>query len=153
MTPHDDLKKLAMEATPGPWEIGTAGNATVVHFDGSDVRGVGLFWSRHNEAYVAAANPARILALIEENRVLRQVRRIPKTRNRKGWEGMTRDEEDEITDTNRLDWIALRPGIVKILKKGILVAGVNESQPNVRTAIDLAIRMEIKRNQRGSNNG
>ena len=135
--PHDDLKKLATQALENQKLHGNVFTTPIVRVPAE----------RYLELVKLEA------ALIEENRVLRQVRRIPKTRNRKGWEGMTRDEEDEITDTNRLDWIALRPGIVKILKKGILVAGVNESQPNVRTAIDLAIRMEIKRNQRGSNNG
>lgn len=75
MTPIDSLKKLAEAATPGPWmpfqergvnEILIAGTAiSVVHWQGFDAASTELKQQHHDCAYIAAANPQTILALIE----------------------------------------------------------------------------------------
>lgn len=72
MTPADlsRLESLAREATPGPWFRAIA-NDTAVRSDDVDIaQTVGAYeleWERMeaDAAYIAAANPAAVLALIE----------------------------------------------------------------------------------------
>lgn len=44
-----------------------------------------------------------------------------------------------ITESLRLDFLQRNPGIVRVSKRGIKVKGVNEWQPDIRTAVDVAI--------------
>jgi hypothetical protein len=72
--PYADLARLAREATPGPWEtwrtfsvghrFAESDEPTVM----ADVRPTN---GTENAAYIAAASPDVILALLEERRVLR----------------------------------------------------------------------------------
>lgn len=83
MTDHNELRALALAATPGPWEYSTAGlGATdgsfilTEHFvrrPGDDVAIAAEIinpddckTSEDNAAYIAAANPATVLALLDE---------------------------------------------------------------------------------------
>ncbi len=49
------LWALKERATPTPWEKGRAGNTNIVHFDGDDIRGVGIIPFGDNLRYVIAA--------------------------------------------------------------------------------------------------
>ena len=74
----DALEKLADEATPGPWIIRTLENFgwNVVHYrnrDGFNIERVSKCAHEENAAFIAAANPAAIKALIAE---LKEGRRL-----------------------------------------------------------------------------
>jgi hypothetical protein len=86
MTDHDDLKRLAGEATPGPWRAwessddyqslvdagaGTLVLAKICSYDAPVDPGPDRATRKANAAYIAAANPARVLALIAEVEGLR----------------------------------------------------------------------------------
>lgn len=73
----DELAAKAKAAMPGPWEVGLVGNCNVVHFDGDNVRPVAQC-SAPVAAYIAAANPTTILALVEELRRRRADARVAK---------------------------------------------------------------------------
>jgi len=77
------LKKLAEKATPGPWRVGkfmpaeTIGRHQVMAIDGQNFPYVILEGNQNfieeaecNAAYAAAANPAAILELLEQRRLL-----------------------------------------------------------------------------------
>jgi hypothetical protein len=73
MTP-DELRTLAEAAMPGPWEDGDIEPGAVLH------KGSVIFWvlsvgnaddSARDAAYIAAANPTAILALLDERDALR----------------------------------------------------------------------------------
>lgn len=81
MTPTPELKRLAEEATPGPWGAGPQdefGDFSVSPEGDCAVAAViQNGWrepaqTKANAAYIAAANPARVLHLIEENERLRE---------------------------------------------------------------------------------
>jgi hypothetical protein len=87
MTEYDELARKAREATPGPWEAlgsrlkvarGVEGLGRM-ESDGTDYpTGETLTWEQMehettaNAAYIAAASPDVILALLEERKVLRE---------------------------------------------------------------------------------
>ena len=70
--PYTDLKEALAKATPGPWDgnnpvtfvldspLGTLADVTRFH------------QARANAAFIALANPARILSLIEDNERMRE---------------------------------------------------------------------------------
>jgi len=60
------------------------------------------------------------------------------------------DFAPENTDKARLNWLSLHPGIVKNLKAGIIVKGIEIWQPSLRAAIDAA--METMRQELRSKN-
>jgi hypothetical protein len=68
MSPDDrqKLRDLAAAATPGPWQEGMAGTSNVVHFDGDDITGVASA-RPHNAAFIAAASPTTVIALLDDN--------------------------------------------------------------------------------------
>lgn len=75
----EELKKLALAATPGPWEWWTSNS--VLRLTGADGKDGGVIcatmhahWpdimvNRENREYLAAANPQTVLALIRNNEV------------------------------------------------------------------------------------
>jgi len=77
MTDYTELKRLAEAATPGPWSAGEEHEST--SFQGytvGDAEGwIAVFGTANddgrNAAFMAAANPAAILALIAENEQFR----------------------------------------------------------------------------------
>lgn len=84
MTPteRDDLRRLAGSATAGPWSIDRAGtnvapfNVVSPHGEAelgtySVARGI---WWEANAAFIAAANPQTVLALLDEIDALRKER-------------------------------------------------------------------------------
>lgn len=76
MVDIDELERLALAATPGPWwQNPDAGNQVCLgDVNGIDicfVAGPGDDWSEANQAFIAAANPAVILGLVAEVRRLR----------------------------------------------------------------------------------
>ena len=70
------LRALLEAATPRPWSEGRAGNCSVVHFDGDDVRGVAAVANVHNAALICAAVNAlpALLAVYEAACALRDDR-------------------------------------------------------------------------------
>lgn len=72
---NTDLRRLAEQATPGPWAVGDDGYiegpddptyGRKLHWD---TEGLGAIWRNEADAaYIAAANPQRILALLDELR-------------------------------------------------------------------------------------
>jgi hypothetical protein len=82
---NEELRQLAMAATPGPWNLGlTSGEIRMVLSGDSYIchvqvhqtpRSCGEWQERQriaNTAYLAAANPAAVLALLDENARLRE---------------------------------------------------------------------------------
>ena len=76
MTNPDELERLARAATPGPWE--QTGSSVCNWHDGTYELEVqvfrqedGLAQVRADAAFIAAANPATILALLSANREMR----------------------------------------------------------------------------------
>lgn len=72
----DDLARKAEAATPGPWEWGTFGASKVLRQGDRTVTA----WQvptdltlEEDRAWIAAANPATILRLIEDNRRWREM--------------------------------------------------------------------------------
>lgn len=75
-TPTNTLRELAEAATPGPWALdsdvtdsGLVDPKQVRYFDQTHKSWSNLVychWSPKDAAYIAAANPARILALMDE---------------------------------------------------------------------------------------
>lgn len=63
-----DLRRLAEAATPGPWEQSEGGMYVDVVDDDSQVAEV---IRRADAAFIAAANPAAVLALLDEIERLR----------------------------------------------------------------------------------
>lgn len=84
MSNHSKLKQLAEAATPGPWDR-SDGNEVSISYEGDEA-----YWSWENAGpaqlhgtgtqpladadFIAAANPAAVLALIAENEELRKER-------------------------------------------------------------------------------
>lgn len=84
MTDYDDLRAKAMAATPGPWKWGWRNDDVTpgsVHTDEPNCRAVamcpryGKREFKRDAAYIAAANPAVILALLDEIATLRSALR------------------------------------------------------------------------------
>jgi len=65
----DNLEKLAMEATPGPWVTNHTGHIGPMQSDGF-VYNLGEIYNSEDKYFIAAANPAAILELISINREL-----------------------------------------------------------------------------------
>ena len=65
----DELERLAREAPPGPWGVpaGSKGSDAMVVADW-DVR-VCDYVNEYNAAFIAAANPAEVIALVTRLRV------------------------------------------------------------------------------------
>jgi len=80
MPDFDELERLARAATPGPWKAFFATNGSLLGVGKQDGKGVtdyrGGLWGMEpeanaNAAFIAAANPATILALLSANREMR----------------------------------------------------------------------------------
>ena len=74
----DHLAQLATEATPGPWGV-PPGTTDVMSTGGYDVAYVNSQDARDelNLAYIAAANPSVVLALVEVARAAIEVDAMP----------------------------------------------------------------------------
>lgn len=67
---HADLRELAEKATAGPWGVaGVDGMGFAVHRGEHDT--IALYCDRDNAAYIAAASPDRVTALLDELERLR----------------------------------------------------------------------------------
>ena len=80
MADFDELKALCERATPGPWE--QTGSSVCNWHDGTYELEVqvfrqedGLAQVRADAAFIAAANPATVLALLSANREMREALR------------------------------------------------------------------------------
>ena len=82
----EELKRLAEAATPGPWYD----RAGVLRGTGGGIKPIATIYNGLNSPYIAAANPAAILALIAEIDSLRDE-----------VNGLTGELESE---RKRLDW-------------------------------------------------
>lgn len=72
MVSDDELRRLALVATPGEWTVCERGGG---HY-GYDVDPLesglrGMVERREDAAYIAAVNPTRVLALLDEREALR----------------------------------------------------------------------------------
>lgn len=83
MTDHNELRALALAATPGPWRVGRGSKSriyapyhvqpdghAIARTYGSELNGIGVAdltgpVNIADAAYIAAANPATVLALLE----------------------------------------------------------------------------------------
>lgn len=119
----DDLERKAKAATPGPWSADGYGNGQQVTGATGTVFADTLAFHEDAE-FIAAANPAAILRLIEDNRRMRHGSLCPEC-NAKAW-GERADllrERDELAA--RLAAIeALANEIVKALADAGLLAAV-----------------------------
>ena len=68
MTNTQELRRLARAATPGPWED--------VHPNADDEDAVAWKVREPDAAFIAAANPQAVLALLDELDALRAVREV-----------------------------------------------------------------------------
>ena len=75
MTDYSELERLAKDATPGPWDWGHEMqpsseewtlNPGILIAEGTDGTPEGDSIDRANAAFIAAANPATVLALLSE---------------------------------------------------------------------------------------
>lgn len=64
------LAREAQEAARGAWQEGIAGTADVVRFDGDDIKPVAVTFGPEVCRWIAACDPAAILALIERCRAM-----------------------------------------------------------------------------------
>ena len=77
MTNKEELRRLAQAAMPGPWRVGHPppnGEQTIGTLDGLMVAVATTGWAvnaKLNADYVAAANPATVLELLDEIERLR----------------------------------------------------------------------------------
>lgn len=77
---HDSLRKAAQKATPGPWTVEPHGNTTALYSGRDQMRhGLRLLnlddgdWNfGNNRDFIALANPATILALLDERDALEE---------------------------------------------------------------------------------
>lgn len=71
---HSELRKLAEAATPGPWFLDTS-NICCGVTQGTSYKDRGVFvtdeTTRDDGAFIAAANPKAVLAILDENGRLR----------------------------------------------------------------------------------
>lgn len=67
MTDHNELRALALAATPGPWQAQQRNKQEAIYIVGPDCTppACHAFYA-DNAAYIAAANPATVLALLDE---------------------------------------------------------------------------------------
>ncbi|TWC17111.1 hypothetical protein FBY06_11841 [Pseudomonas sp. SJZ085] len=80
MTDYTELKRLAEAATPGPWYAENDRHEGAINSEYRHIGMVSMFAQVRedipqnfaNQAFIAAANPAAVLALIADNEVLRQ---------------------------------------------------------------------------------
>lgn len=119
---HEALRAAAQAATPGPWTVfdphceqetfgidGDDGTA-VVHYGASVSEGI----ERHSDAqFIAAANPAAVLALLDERDALRAALDAAKTGLEWYWdlESIGRDGSDDEMAAQidaALNWTALK---------------------------------------------
>ena len=69
MTDHDRLRELAQNATPGPWVARDCGDVCCQWVSPADAPDTDILVGRQDRAvheFIAAANPATILALLTE---------------------------------------------------------------------------------------
>ena len=126
-TDHNELRALALAATPGPWRVGRGSKSRVyapyhVQPDGhaiartygSELNGIGVAdltgpVNIADAAYIAAANPATVLALLDEVEAAHAARREAQTRVAELTEkvqALGRKLHRHKLDTARLDWLA-----------------------------------------------
>lgn len=73
MSELSKLRDLALNATPGPWDF-CATSANYFYVSGPTETGnhADAYYAERDAAYIAAADPTTILALLDENRDLRE---------------------------------------------------------------------------------
>lgn len=118
MSDYKELRKLALAATPGPWQAQQRNKQEAIYIVGPDCTppACHAFYA-DNAAYIAAANPDAVLALLDE------VERLHK-------------------DTARLDWLADRENAIGNVQ--LPTACVHANLHCMRAAIDAAMEMEVK---------
>lgn len=109
MVDEQKLRELAMDATPGPWSafvVGTTvavdigaypsgSNPCIVHWTGFDSCGLPKKYWKKNAYFIAAANPAAILAMLDELQTLRS--------ERTAWRVTAENAEAELTLINEMN--------------------------------------------------
>ena len=153
MTDYNKLRALALVATPGPWatdrHLGSRSGEVLICLDAQD-RGRGIAIAETvpgtgkeacNAAYIAAANPATVLALLDEVEAAHASRREAQARVAELTEQVQklgRELHRHKLDTARLDWLADREnaiGNVQLPSECVLA-----HPESLRAAIDMAMR-------------
>ena len=153
MSDYNELRALALAATPGPWKtdrhLGSRSGEVLICFDAQD-RGRGIAIAETvpgtgeeycNAAYIAAANPATVLALLDEVDAANTSRREAQARVAELTEqvqALGRELHRHKLDTARLDWLADRENNIGEVK--LPTECVQAHPESLRAAIDAAMR-------------
>lgn len=117
------LKALAEAATPGPWERGDGNEVSVSH-EGDEaywdweeagparVHGGGPQASADAD-FIAAANPATVLALLAEIEALQGLYRMHKETETREMRDLKAENEALRNDAERYRWLRKRVGVVQ----------------------------------------
>lgn len=159
MTDHNELRALALAATPGPWRVGRGSKSriyapyhvqpdghAIARTYGSELNGIGVAdltgpVNIADAAYIAAANPATVLALLDETEAAHTARREAQARVAELTEQVQklgRELHRHKLDAARLDWLADREnaiGNVQLPTECVLA-----HPESMRAAIDAAMR-------------
>ena len=142
MTDHNELRALALAATPGPWQAQQRNKQEAIYIVGPDCTppACHAFYA-DNAAYIAAANPATVLALLFYLEAAHAARREAQSRVAeltKQVQALGRKLHRHKLDTARLDWLADREndiGNVQLPTECVLA-----HPESMRAAIDAAMR-------------
>ena len=158
MTDHNELRALALAATPGPWRVGRGsknriyapyhvqpdGHA-IARTYGSELNGIGVAdltgpVNIADAAYIAAANPATALALLDAANTSRRAAQARVAELTEQVQKLGRELHRHNLDTVRLDWLAdMENNIGNVQLPTECVQAHPES---LRAAIDAAMSME-----------
>ena len=140
---HNELRALALAATPGPWQAQQRNKQEAIYIVGPDRTppACHAFYA-DNAAYIAAANPATVLALLDETEAAHTARREAQARVAELTEQVQklgRELHRHKLDTARLDWLADREnaiGNVQLPTECVLA-----HPESMRAAIDAAMEV------------
>lgn len=142
---HNELRALALAATPGPWKAQQRNKQEAIYIVGPDCTppACHAFYA-NNAAYIAAANPATVLALLDDLEAAHAARREAQARVAELTEQVQklgRALHRHKLDTARLDWLADRENAIGNVQ--LPTECVQAHPESMRAAIDAA--MEVGR--------
>lgn len=140
------LRELALSATSGPWQSRQRNKQEAIYIVGPDCTppACHAFYA-DNAAYIAAANPATVLALLDEVDAANTSRREAQARVAELTEQVQklgRELHRHKLDTARLDWLADPANTIGEVK--LPTECVQAHPDSMRAAIDAAMAMEAK---------
>lgn len=142
MTDHNELRALALAATPGPWQAQQRNKQEAIYMVGpAGVPPACHAFYANNAAYIAAANPDAVLALLDELDAANTSRRAAQARVAELTEQVQklgRKLHRHKLDTARLDWLADRENDIGNVQ--LPTECVRAHPESMRAAIDAAMR-------------